>query len=105
MQAIKALVIGMGVLLVVGIGLLGYGLYKTSVKSSVPPAVSVPLQVSAAGFGTVSVPVARGAQVMEMRDVGGRLAVLLDEGGARRIAVLDPATGGIVGSFLLSPAP
>lgn len=103
MQVIKALVIGMGVLLVVGIGLLGYGLYRTSVKSSGPQAVSVPL--SGAGFGTVSVPVAPGSQVMEMRDVGGRLVVLLEEGGTRRIVVLDPATGGVAGSFVLSPTP
>lgn len=105
MRAIKALVIGMGVVLLIGIGLLGYGLYKTAAK----PASSTPAQAAsgpmAVSFGRVTVAVAPGAQVVEMREAGGRLVLLLDEAGGRRIVVLDPVAGTEIGSFVLSPPP
>ena len=102
MRAIKALVIGMGLLLVVGLGVLGFGLYRASVKTTAPAAAPSP---PIAGFGTVTVPLAPGAQVISLHEAGGRLAVLVDEGGARRVVVLDPATGTLAGSFVLVPAP
>jgi hypothetical protein len=97
MQAIKALVIGMGLVLVLGIGLLGYGLYRNAAKSSA--------SAGAASFGTVMIPSAPGAKMVDMLEADGRLAVLLEEGAGRRIVVLDPASGGIAGTFVLAPAP
>lgn len=104
MQAIKALVIGMGLVLVAGIGLLGYGLYNKSAKR--PSAVSSVGDVPAAtAFGTVQLPVAPGARLLHLQEAGGRLAVLVDEGGTQRIIVLDPVAGSVLGSFVPAAQP
>lgn len=108
MQAIKALVITMSVLLVAGLALLGYGMYSKARKLSAP-AEPAPLAAAAppaagAAFGNVPVTLAPGARIEEMTAVGPRLALRIAEGESQRILVLDPATGMVAGAFLLSPA-
>ena len=105
MQAIKALVIGMGVLIVAGLILLGYGMYSKSRNLGDSDAVATaqptaPLQA----FGTVPVTLAPGARVEDMAALGGRLAVRVSEGEASRILVLDLTSGAVAGSFVLAPS-
>lgn len=95
MQAIKVLVIGMGVLLVAGLGLLGYGMYAKARKLA-PEAPA-----HAAPFGEVAVRLPAGTRVEQMEAVAGRLALRVSDGTATRILVLDPGTGQVAGVFVL----
>lgn len=107
MQAIKALVITMSVLLVAGLALLGYGMYSKARKLSAPaepPPLAAAAPAAGAAFGNVPVTLAPGARIEEMTAVGPRLALRIAEGESQRILVLDPATGMVAGAFLLSPA-
>lgn len=94
MRAIKALVFGMGLLLVVGLGVLGYGLLAKAGRLGGGGG-------SAVAFGTVPLPLPPNAQMLALQEAGGRLAVLVDDGAGRRsILVLDLASGAVVGSFV-----
>lgn len=103
-KAIKALVAFMGILLVAGLGLLGYGLMnvKNGSKPRVPaPAAST--SAPAAEFGALAVPVPAGSRVEQTLVVGDRLVLRLAGGGGERLLVLDPAEGRVAGSFVLTP--
>lgn len=103
MQAIKVLVIGMGVLIVAGLVLLGYGMYSKARKPGGPEVAAPAPAAPPPAFGTVPVTLAPGARVEDMAAVGGRLAVRVSEGEASRILLLDPASGAVAGSFVLAP--
>ena len=106
MQTIKALVIGLGVLLVGGIALLIYGI---SQKASDPqykmfrgkaPAVAAPV----ASFGETRIPLPEGCTVAEMRAEGDRLFLRIGPPGAcERIVIIDLGTGQPTGSIWLRP--
>lgn len=102
-KAIKALVAFMGVLLIAGLAVLGWGLSNTS--KSVGKAKPAVLGVATAGeaFGTLAVPVPAGARVEQTLVVGERLVVRLSGAGGERLLVLDPAEGKVAGSFVLTP--
>lgn len=108
MRAIKALVIGMAVLLVAGLALLGYGVSTKVARkddtSAAAPTASAGQADGAAPFGDVAVPLAPGAFVEETMVVSGRLALRVVEGDVGRIVVLDPVGGRVLGSFVLAPA-
>lgn len=99
MKAIKGLVIFMGVLLLVGLGLLGYGM---SAKVRKPESRPV---VAEARFGAVEVPLPAGSRVEQMVVAGERVVLRVVGGGPERLVVLDPAAGRVAGSFTLAPEP
>lgn len=98
MKAIKALVAVMTLLLVAGLGVLGWGLSNQAGRMARPAAA-----VSTDGFGAVSVPLPAGARVGQALAVGDRLVLRLSGAGAERFIVLDPASGAVAGSFDLAP--
>lgn len=100
-KAIKALVAFMGILLVAGLAVLGWGLSNTSKSvGKAKPAAAV----SAVGdFGAVAVPVPAGARVEQTLVVGERVVLRLNGAGGERLLVLDPASGTVAGSFVLTP--
>ncbi|NFV80296.1 hypothetical protein [Magnetospirillum aberrantis] len=99
-KAIKALVAFMGVLLVAGLAVLGWGLSNTAGKVGKPrPAATVS---DASDFGAVVVPVPAGSRIEQTLVAGERVVVRLS-GGGDRLLVLDPATGRVAGSFVLTP--
>lgn len=100
-KAIKALVAFMGILLVGGLAVLGWGLSNTSksVGKAKPAMASVPM----AQFGALAVPVPAGARIEQALVVGERVVLRLAGGGSERLLVLDPAEGTVVGSFVLTP--
>lgn len=116
MQAIKALVIFMGVLLVAGFGLLGWGLYTKAQKISdagesqaaelpAPSIAATPIARSPS-FGDVAIALPHGAVIGDMEVVGGRVVLRIGEqGGGTRLLVIDPANGIVAGSFQLMPSP
>lgn len=111
MRAVKALVAFLGVLLVAGLALLGYGLYtkapsKGTAGASAPTStVTFSAATSAAEFGRIAVPVPAGSRVEQMVVVGDQLVLRLTGTGGERVLVLDPAHGRAAGEFILTPEP
>jgi hypothetical protein len=105
MRALKALVIGMGILIVLAFGLLIYGLVKRSAGPEAAGASS-----TASGpchpFGPVAISLPPGARIVDTRTDQGRMILQLElAGGVRRLLVLDLSNGALVGSFELTPQP
>ncbi|EME69633.1 hypothetical protein H261_12436 [Paramagnetospirillum caucaseum] len=106
MRAIKTLVVFLGVLLLAGLGLLGYGLYSKAPVKGTPSATSGAMATaSAAEFGQLAVPVPAGSRVEQMVVAGERVVLRLSGGGSERILVLDPGQGKVAGGFVLTPEP
>ncbi len=94
MQGLKALVIGMGVLLVLGFVLLVVGLAD---KFS---------RLDEAGFAEIEVPVPDGCSLAETLAEGDRLLLRLEgpaERGCARILVVDLESGEVSGLLRLAP--
>ena len=117
MQALKLVVVGLGVLIVISIGLLGWGFYTKLKRSdsvaatgpatatSMPPlAGAAPAATAAtAAFGEVRYPLPSGCTAVEMRPAGDRLYVRTGPTGlCERIIVFD-AAGRLLGSIVLTP--
>lgn len=106
MRALKALVIFMGVLIVVGLVVLGYGLYLKAKKvtSDAPPTLAAAPDRPVTGeFGAVQLKMPPGAKVEQMEAVAGRLVLRLGGSGSDRIIVIDPLTGRVTGTIALVP--
>ncbi len=96
MRSIQALVIVMGILIVGGMTLVGYQIVTTVGE---PAAAHAP-------FGEVELALPPGARVLDMAAVDDRLVLRVEAGGGRqRLLVLDPSTGALVGTMVLTPAP
>ena len=115
MRAIKALVIGMTLLMVAGLFLLGYGLYAKSHDLGKPAGAAMAAAGPAAGIGTATatatatfgrleIPVAAGGRIEQMATVGERLILRLSEGERQRVVVIDPASGQVTGTIETVPA-
>jgi len=108
MKALKALVIFMTVLMVGGLGLLGWGLVnKVPRGKAANHAATAGAATAADGadFGAVDVPLPAGTRVEQMAVAGERVVLRVTGGGAERLIVLDPAQGRVAGSFVLAPQP
>ncbi|MDR3437937.1 hypothetical protein [Telmatospirillum sp.] len=108
MKALKALVIGMGVLIIVGLALVGYGLSNNSLRKP-PPAVAgggaVPLSGEPAGraYYSVEVPVTAGNHLEQMAVSGDKVLLRFAGSEGDRILVVDPQTGHLSGTISLVP--
>ncbi len=103
MQALKTIVITLGAVLVVGFGLLVYGLTQNWHRTTeVAPASRAPAAGSA--WGTVPLGTAneRIAGVMASGDL---IVVQLAGEQGSRLVVVDPRSGRVVGSFVTGTAP
>jgi len=101
MRALKALVIFMGVLILAGMGLVGYGIVKRTATPERPAPAT-----AARPYGPVEISLPSGARIARTRTSGERLIVELElAGGGERLLVLDLATGGLVGTIDLKPQP
>jgi hypothetical protein len=97
MQALKTLVIFMGVLIVLGVALLVYGLSTRLSDGS-----------DAGGFGEVALPLPAGCVLAEARAAGERLIVRSDgpaERGCQQVFVVDLASGRLLGRVGAAAAP
>lgn len=111
MKIVKALVIIMGVLIVLGMGLLIYGfvtrLGKAPAEDGVPSAARdaaplVPINEPAAGFGDVPVSLEVGEIVIDMQAEASRLLVRTKTAeGTEVIRVFDLSTGSTLGRFVI----
>jgi hypothetical protein len=89
MQALKALVIFMGVLLVAGTGLL----VVTVIRRVSDRAVHPPIAASLPGRASVALP--QDARIEEMIALGSRLALRVSGPAGDTVLLIDPATGAI----------
>ncbi len=102
MRALKALVIVMGVLILAGMGLVGYGIVK---RTAIPERPAQPA-AAARPYGPVELALPSGARIARTRTSGERLIVELElASGGERLLVLDLATGELVGTIDLKPQP
>ena len=98
MQALKVLVIGMGVLIVIGLALVAYGLIAKVGRDG----------QGAAGFGDVNIDLPAGCVIADARGQDGRLIVRTDgpaQRGCQRVFVIDLSDGRILGTVTLPAAP
>lgn len=103
MNILKAVVIGMAVLIVLGTGLLVYGLVERSVNGEATQALPPPAEPPAT-FGVVALPLAEGCTIADMAVEHGRLYVRTEPAGScARIYVLDAASGTVLGSVEAEP--
>ena len=94
MRALKALVIGMGVLIVVGVVVLVYAIINRVGETGVPELMS--------GQSQIELPA--GAQIVETSIGGGRIVVRLSlADGSQRLLLIDADTGGRIGAINLKP--
>ena len=91
MRAIKSLVAFMGVLIIIGLGVLGYGLMNQSGKLGKAQSGST--------FGAEVISLPAGSSVADTYVVGHQLVLRVTGAGNDRYLVLDPASGKVTGSF------
>lgn len=115
MKGIKALIIFMGALIVLGLVLLTYGLFKGADKAGeqtaaagtpqsvfVPPAGNGPEKRGAPYQVEIALP--DGAEISVVGTAGAFLIVQISDGtGRERILTVDPRSGAVVGTILLVP--
>ncbi|MBO6946646.1 MAG: hypothetical protein JJ855_01605 [Rhodospirillales bacterium] len=105
MQALKFIVIGMGILIVLAVGLIGFGLYKKSVEPGwklFGPRTDAPAATSPAAapnaFGDVELGLADGCFIESVRPDGPRAYLLLGPaGGCDGVIVIDTGDGRVLG--------
>jgi len=108
MNALKALVIGMGVLIVVGLAVIAVTIVQRADRDAPAvaeerPAVGLARSAAApAGFGVRDIAVPAGSEVMSITAADGRVILeLQDADQVTRILLLDPATGAALGGWRL----
>ncbi len=101
MALLKALVIGMGILIVLAMAMLAYGLIsKTGSKQS----GDTPSPAAVAAFGNIVIPDAVGCRIEDATTDANRLIVTLGgTGDCRRVVVVDMAGGEIAGTVRVQP--
>jgi hypothetical protein len=105
MQALKALVIAMGVLIVAGLAVVAVTLYKRGTQYVADAGPAAPAGAPAApGFGTKEVAIPAGATVRRVSAEGDRLVVELDlANGAPGVVVIDLRDGSVLGRIDFRP--
>ena len=111
MQAIKALVIGLGILIVAGIALLAYAFYGRMtdpefrlMKAERQQAAASRASQRTEGFGQASLALPEGCSVVEMQPDGKWLYLRIGPAGAcERVVVVDPLSGRVQGSLVPRP--
>lgn len=103
MKSLKALVISMGVLIVVGLALLGYGLYKNALHPVSAKAAPAGAPEGGLPYFAVELPVAADSHLEQMAVAGEKVILRFKGADGERILVLDPQTGHLTGQISLVP--
>jgi hypothetical protein len=93
MTGLKTLVISMGILILLGIGLVGYGLTRTH---------RPPEPITAAAFAS-DLPVPHGAKLVSVNATQDRVVLHFSASDGDKILLLDPHNGQVMGSVNLVP--
>ncbi len=101
-QALKALVIGMGILIIIGMALLGYGIYQKT--QELVTEEGKPAQSAKPSFGQAKITIPQGCRIVDMKPAGNRLYVRTGpDQSCSRIYVVDVTTGKTLGTLVASP--
>lgn len=110
MQAVKALVIGLGVMIVAGIGLLVYGIAQKAADPSFRLFTSRSGGGGGSGgsgpsgFGEARIALPDGCSLLDLRPDGQKLYLHIGPAGScERIIILNSGTGQVLGSIWLRP--
>lgn len=111
MQAIKALVIGLGILIVAGIVLLAYAFYARMtdpefrlMKTERQQAAAARASQRAEGFGQASLDLPEGCSIVELQPDGKWLYLRVGPPGpCERVVIVDPLSGRVQGSLVARP--
>lgn len=95
MKALKTFVIGMGVLILAGIGLVGYGLSRKSPAAHPPAGTTTPY--------AVDLSVAPGSRLEQMETLGDQLVLRVSNADKDQVLVVDPRTGQVTGRLSFTP--
>ena len=96
---LKAVVIGLGVLILLGVALIGYKMIGRAgdVSGDVVVASSDP-------YSDASVALPAGSRVVAMTAEGDRLSLLVEDGdGRQRVMTIDARSGAVLGILTLEP--
>jgi hypothetical protein len=94
----------MGILIVAGLALVAYGIAKRIGAPEAPPTATE--ERAPPSFGASELPLPPGARVVDMAATDGRLVLRVAAAdGGQRLLVLDLASGALLGSIALTPAP
>jgi hypothetical protein len=111
-RGLKLLVAVMAILIVGGLGLLGYGVYSKlggnvksdasdaapSAQAAVPPPAAAPEPERTSSSGDVTLDQPPGSRIADAATVGGLMTVRVEGGGRNdRVAVIDLSAGRVVG--------
>jgi hypothetical protein len=112
MQAIKSLVIGLGILIIAGLILLGYAFYARMTDPEFRLMKAQREQTSTsrassradAGFGEAGLPLPEGCSLVEMKPDGKWLYLRTGPAGAcERIIIVDALSGRVHGILVVKP--
>jgi len=111
MQYLKALVIGMGILIILGVGLLAYGLLmKTKSPATQTESSSSDEAGMSKGFGELALVGNAGCRIERATPDGRRLAIELAPASDKtpalsceKVVIIDMSAGTIIGGIALQP--
>ena len=113
MRALKGIVIGMGILIVIGIAAVGYGIYKNatslSKKTTPAPSLSPSSEILTAWKHDLMVTLPPGCVISNIKTGGNRIYVIISgtpqEGQTvcSRVIVVDSASGKQLGTIKVVP--
>ena len=105
MRGIKILVLIMGLLLIIGLGILVWGMsHQQMAQKQTPPIGHLAPPLSSGLPYTVDIPIPAGAHVEHITAVGDKLALHLSSMEGERILLIDSQTGKTAGVLSLVPA-
>jgi hypothetical protein len=98
MSGLKTLVVTMGLLIVVGLVLVGYGLTRGRQAPPPPPPSAAP---AAAGYFASDLPVPRGAKLVAVSTAGDRIVLHFAGSDGDKLLLLDAHSGQVTGTVNL----
>jgi len=101
MNALKALVIGMAVLIVIGIGLVGYGLMRGKQQASSQPQTVTLLTTAEGTPFDVTLPLPHGARLEQVAATADRIVLRLSGPEGDKLLLIDSRTGKLAGTLAL----
>lgn len=109
MRALKTIVIVLGALIIMGFGVLVYGLsqnwqrasHPTTAVETAPAAKASPVKT----WGRASLGLPADSHIQSVTPAGNLVVVHVVSGSDERLLVLDPAAGTVVGTFSVADKP
>lgn len=103
LRGLKALVIGLGVLIVLGTALVVGVIIKRIYDAGSAPAKVSEARSETTAPAMLRIPATAGAAIGGIATMDGRLAVWVKDGGGGKVVLIDPRTNRLTGTVALAP--